>query len=43
MTGETTFTGERDAEQIRHGLETDGVIARKGAFDAAWRRGRGAA
>jgi ectoine hydroxylase-related dioxygenase (phytanoyl-CoA dioxygenase family) len=36
MTEQTAPTGGFDAGQIRHGLETDGVIALKGAFDAAW-------
>ena len=36
MTEQTAPTGGFDVGQIRHGLETDGVIALKGAFDAAW-------
>ena len=36
MPEETAPAGGFDVDQIRHGLETDGVIAQKGAFDAAW-------
>src|SRR5690242_6521842 len=36
MTEQTAPAGGFDVDQIRHGLETDGVIAQKGAFDAAW-------
>jgi hypothetical protein len=36
MTGETTTAGQFDVDEIRQGLETDGIIACKGAFSPAW-------
>jgi Phytanoyl-CoA dioxygenase (PhyH) len=35
MTGDTTTQEAFDVEEIRRGLETDGIIARKGAFSPA--------
>jgi ectoine hydroxylase-related dioxygenase (phytanoyl-CoA dioxygenase family) len=32
----TAVSEEYDAEEIRRGLETDGIIACRGAFDASW-------
>ena len=36
MSGDTTNEQELDAQEIRRGPETDGIIARKGAFTPAW-------
>jgi ectoine hydroxylase-related dioxygenase (phytanoyl-CoA dioxygenase family) len=36
MTSDTTTADQFDVEEIRHGLETDGIIACKGAFSQAW-------
>jgi hypothetical protein len=36
MTSTTTDTTEFDVEEIRHKLETDGIIARQGAFTHDW-------
>jgi len=36
MTSDTATANEFDVEEIRHGLETDGIIACKGAFSQAW-------
>ena len=36
MAGDTTPEEEFDVEEIRHLLETDGIIARKGAFSRSW-------
>jgi ectoine hydroxylase-related dioxygenase (phytanoyl-CoA dioxygenase family) len=36
VTHDTATDEEFDVEQIRHGLETDGIIARRGAFPHEW-------
>jgi hypothetical protein len=36
VTTGTTTDEQYDVEEIRHGLETDGIIARKSAFSRAW-------
>src|SRR5215212_690128 len=36
MTGDATIDEAFDPGEIRYLLETDGIIARKGAFSAAW-------
>ncbi len=36
MTSDTATANEFDVEEIRHGLETDGIIACKGAFSQTW-------
>jgi ectoine hydroxylase-related dioxygenase (phytanoyl-CoA dioxygenase family) len=36
MTSNTTTADQFEVEEIRHGLETDGIIACKGAFTQAW-------
>jgi len=36
MSGDTATAQEFDLQQIRQGLETDGIIARKGAFSTEW-------
>jgi hypothetical protein len=36
MTGDTSTDALFDVDEIRRGLETDGIIARKGAFSRAW-------
>jgi ectoine hydroxylase-related dioxygenase (phytanoyl-CoA dioxygenase family) len=36
MSGDSTTDEEFDVEEIRHLLETDGIIARKGAFSRSW-------
>jgi hypothetical protein len=38
MTGDTAAAETFDAEEIRRGLETDGIIARAGAFPPSWVR-----
>ena len=36
MTSDTTAEVQFDVDEIRHQLETDGIIARKGAFSRQW-------
>src|SRR3954471_16531856 len=36
MTSDTTTEAQFDVDEIRHGLETDGIIARKGVFSVEW-------
>src|SRR5829696_6920178 len=36
MTSDTTDEVKFDVDEIRHKLETDGIIARKGAFPRQW-------
>src|ERR1044071_3000263 len=36
MTSDTTTDAEFDLEEIRHGLETEGTTARRGAFAPEW-------
>src|SRR3954447_26212843 len=36
MTSDTVTGHDFDLSEIRHGLETDGIIARKGAFTREW-------
>ena len=36
MTGDTEVESSFDVDEIRHGLETDGIIALKGAFTREW-------
>ena len=38
MTGDAAAGETFDVEEIRHGLETDGIIARAGAFPPSWVR-----
>ena len=38
MTGDTAAAETFDAEDVRRGLETDGIIARAGAFPPSWVR-----
>jgi len=36
VTGDTEVEASFDVDEIRHGLETDGIIALKGAFSSEW-------